>query len=155
DREANDEGGGDSPLIRGDTVVTPDFTVVGKIATQQFKVNTKFGPLSMNLGDLRRGEKDAPGRESLRRSVTVEGTNLAQLGFKSSGVKVEKGDRITLKADGNIVMSPWGSETQSTPEGGANFGWYIPNQIPGGALVVRIGSGGKVTKAGSSKTWVA
>jgi hypothetical protein len=46
-------------------------------------------------------------------------------------------------------MSPWGNNTFSTPDGSEQFQWYLQNQIPGGALVGRIGAGGKVFKVGS------
>ncbi len=91
----------------------------------------------------------------MRKSVQVPGDNLVQRSFKNSGIKVEAGDKITLKADGSIIMSPWGGEQTSSPEGGANFGWYIPNQIYGGALVAKIGDKGAVFKVGSKHSFVA
>jgi hypothetical protein len=36
-----------------------------------------------------------------------------------------------------------------------NYGWYIPNQIPGGALCARIGEKGQPFKVGRSLTFVA
>jgi len=61
---------------------------------------------------------------------------------------------VSISADGQIVMTPWGSEMVSTPEGGDNFGAYMP-QIPGGALVAKIGDSGTVFKLGSKHTFVA
>ena len=84
-----------------------------------------------------------------------EGTNIAQRGFKSTGVRVEAGDKIVLRADGNVIMSPWGSNAATGPDGAPNYGWYIPNQIPGGALVARIGDKGTVFKVGRQSTFVA
>lgn len=145
----------EQPWIRLDTLVTTDFTVVGKVSPHEFQIASKYGPLTIALADLKEGERQVAVRESLRRSVTVEGANIAQRSFKSSGVRVQAGDKITLKADGNIVMSPWGSNAATGPDGAPNYGWYVPNQIPGGALVARIGDKGTVFKVGRQTTFVA
>ena len=43
----------------------------------------------------------------------------------------------------------------SSPDGAQNYGWYIPNQIPAGALVGRIGNSGTIFKVGSKATITA
>lgn len=143
------------PLIVKDTVVTGDFTIVGKISPDEFKVSSKYGPLNVALADLKRAERPRSIKEPVRKNVQVPGDSLVQRSFKNSGIKVEAGDKITIKADGSIVMSPWGGDQSSTPDGGSNFGWYIPNQIYGGALVAKIGDRGTVFKVGSKSTFVA
>lgn len=151
----DDEQPADRPVIAKDTVVTDDFTIVGKISPDEFKVSSKYGPLNVALADLKRAERPRSVKESLRKTVQVPGDSLVQRGFKNSGIKVEAGDKITIKADGSIVMSPWGSDQTSGPDGGANFGWYVQNQIYGGALVAKIGDKGNVFKVGSKSTFVA
>jgi hypothetical protein len=143
------------PWIRLDTVVTTDFTVVGKVSPAEFKVQSKYGPLTVALADVRTGERPTGVKETLRKSLTVAGENLAQRSFKNSGIRVQAGDRISVKADGSIVMSPWGSNQSSTPDGMPNFGWYVPNQIAGGALVARIGDKGTVFKVGKQSNFTA
>ncbi len=150
-----DEPQADRPVIAKDTVVTDDFTIVGKISPDEFKVSSKYGPLNVALADLKRAERPRSVKESLRKTVQVPGDSLVQRGFKNSGIKVEAGDKISIKADGSIVMSPWGSDQSSGPDGGANFGWYVQNQIYGGALVAKIGDKGNVFKVGSKSTFVA
>src|SRR5690606_23212013 len=122
-----------------DTVETTLFTVVGEVSPKSFEVQTKFGKLTVALSDIREARRDLGGSEEIRRTVAVAGTNLVQINFKNSGIRVESGDEISITADGSIVMSPWGNNVTSTPDGGANFQWYVPNKIPGGALVARIG----------------
>jgi hypothetical protein len=151
----DEEGQAEKPWIRLDTVVTTDFTVVGKVAPTDFKVNSKYGDLNVKLADVRMAERDASVKESFRRNLTVAGENLAQRSFKSTGVRVQAGDKITFKAEGSIVMSPWGSNASSGPDGAPNYGWYIPNQIAGGTLVGRIGEKGQIFKVGRSSTMVA
>jgi len=156
--EAQDEEEGtatDPTMIRLDTVVTTDFTVVGKVSPSEFTVESKYGPLTVAMADVRSGERPTGEKESLRKSVTVAGENLAQRSFKSSGIRVQAGDRITVKADGNIVMSPWGSNASSGPDGMPNYGWYVPSQIAGGALVARIGEKGTIFKVGKQSSFNA
>jgi len=143
------------PWIAEDTIVTQRFTVVGRITRPEFQIESKYGPLTVKLLDVTRGEREVGGRDSIRKSVTVLGNQLAQRGFKSSSVRVEAGDRVTIRAQGNVVMTPWGGGQMSTPDGGQHYGWYVPNEIHGGTLIVRIGDGGKVQKAGSRSSFVA
>jgi hypothetical protein len=142
------------PLIRRDTIVTTDFTIVGRIVPQSFTITSLYGPLTVKLGDIRAGERDAPKGE-LRKNVRVEGANLVQSNMLGTGLRLERGDRVTISAEGTITMSPWGNQAQSGPDGAANFGWYLPNQIPVGTLVARIGNQGAVFKAGSKHNFTA
>ncbi len=156
--EASDDENGNAvsqPWIRLDTVVTTDFTVTGKVEPQEFTITSKYGPLKIALGDIAKAERESGAREALRKSLTVSGNSLAQRGFKGTGIRVQAGDKISLKADGNIVLTPWGNNAQSSPDGMPNYGWYVPNQIPCGALVGRIGDKGQVMKLGRSITFVA
>jgi hypothetical protein len=144
-----------TPLPRMDTVVTTDFTVLGRVAPGQFEIQSKYGPLTIQLADIARGEREVGERESFRKALSINAANLAQRGFKNTGIRVQAGDRITIKAEGNLVMSPWGNNAQSGPDGMQNYGWYIPGQIPGGALCARISDKGAPFKVGSSSTFVA
>lgn len=140
--------------IRQDTVVTTDFTVIGKVSPSQLTVTSKFGTLNVSVADLLRAERIENEKSSLRKTIAVEGANLVQRSFKSSGIRVEAGDRITVKADGFIVMTPWGGDQQSTPDGGLNWGQYAAG-IPSGALIARIGDKGPIVKVGRSTTFTA
>jgi hypothetical protein len=153
--EEEEEGQADRPWIRLDTVVTSDFTVVGKVSPTEFRVQSKYGPLTVALADIETGERAGDVKESLRKSLTVDGSNLAQRTWKNSGIRVQSGDKITVKADGTLIMSPWGSNAASGPDGMPNYGWYIPSQIAGGSLVARIGDKGTVFKVGKQSTFTA
>ncbi len=143
------------PWIRLDTVTTSDFTVVGTIEPKEFAVVSKYGRLTVALADVKLADRPLGQRESLNKALVVSGENIAQRNFKSSGIRVQAGDRIVVKAEGSIVMSPWGSNSICTPDGATNYGWYVPNDIPGGALVARIGERGTVFKVGKQHTFVA
>jgi hypothetical protein len=153
--ELDEEETAAQPYIRLDTVVTTDFTVVGKVSPKQFEIASKYGPLNVALADVTRGERDSGAREAFRKSITVAGQNIAQRSFKTSGIRVRAGDKISVRAEGSIVMSPWGNNAASGPDGAPNYGWYTPNDIPGGALVARIGDKGQIFKVGRQSTFVA
>lgn len=141
--------------INDDTVETLDFTVIGKVSPPEFELSSKYGPLVVKLGDIVLASRPMDAREAIQRSVTVSGQNLAQRSFKSTGIKVQAGDRVTITASGNITMTPWGGNAASGPDGMPQYGWYVNGSIPGGALVYRIGDKGQVQKAGARITFTA
>lgn len=143
------------PWIAEDTVETNLFTVVGRISPQIFTVETQFGSLKVSIADIRRGERDLDQKPEIRKSLTVTGAHLVQLNRLNSGIRVGRGDRITVTAEGKLVMTPWGNNATSGPDGSEQFQWYLPNQIPGGALVAQIGAGGKIIKVGSKQSFTA
>jgi hypothetical protein len=142
------------PWQAQDSLETNLFTVVGKIAPQAFDLQTQFGPLKVAISDIRRGERETEQKPEIKKVINVGGEHLVQLNMQSS-VRVNRGDKVQITADGRLTMSPWGNNTFSTPDGSEQFQWYVPNQIPGGALVARVGSSGKVFKVGSKHSFVA
>jgi hypothetical protein len=150
----DEEGGRPTALIDEDTIQTTSFTMVGKISPQSFQVQTKFGPLTVNLADIRRAEHESDEKPELRKTIDVQGNNLVLRSPLNSGIKVNKGDKIEIEASGSVVMSPWGSESVSGPEGSPNYGQYRPG-INGGALCVRYGATGNDELVGRSKKFTA
>jgi hypothetical protein len=154
--EVDDEDDVDSsavkPWLALDSLETSQFTVVGKISPQTFEVQTQFGPLKVAISDIRRGERELEQRPEIRKLLAVRGEHLIQLNMLATGVRLNRGDKLQITADGKLTMSPWGNNVYSTPDGSEQFQWYVQNQIPGGALVGRIGAGGKVFKIGSKHT---
>jgi hypothetical protein len=140
------------PWLAQDSLETSLFTVVGKISPQTFDLQTPFGPLKVAISDIRRGEREFEQKPEIRKTIAVRGENLIQLNMVATGVRLNRGDKLQITADGKLTMSPWGNNTFSTPDGSEQFQWYVQNQIPGGALVGRIGAGGKVFKVGSKHT---
>ncbi len=143
-------------LVVKDIVVTDQFTVVGEVTPKSFQVKTKFGPLMVALSDIRNVEREIQSRkEEFRKKISVPGASIIQVAAKSTGIRLRRGDKISFSATGRIVMSPWGSSSFSTPDGGQKYQWYVQNQIPGGCLVGRIGSNGTVFKIGSKASLTA
>jgi hypothetical protein len=151
----NDESTPAPKLIEHDTIETTDFTVVGKVVQQEFEIASQYGVLKVKLSDIRRIERDAVEKRDTQKTVAVDGTNLVARNIKDTGVRVERGDKITFAADGTITMTPWGNQALSTPDGAPNYGWFVPNKIAGGALVGKIGPNGNVFRIGSKHTLTA
>jgi hypothetical protein len=161
--ELNEELGGDEEKraatlvwIRPDTVVTTDFTVLGKISPDRFTIRTHYGEATIALDDLVQADRGTDTKTVVNKRIIVSGENLAQRGFLNSNVHVRRGDRITIRADGRIRMTRWGSgDLFSTPDGKELFNWYVQNEIPGGTLIAKIGVNGNQFKVGSRHDSVA
>jgi len=144
-----------SVMIQRDTVETTEFTLVGRIVPKSFTVESPYGPLTVKLSDIRSGQRDVAQRETLRKSFAVDGAHMVFLGLKETNVRVERGDKVSILASGTLTMTPFGNRAFSTPDGAANFGWYVEGKIPGGALVARMGDSGPIFKVGSKHTFTA
>jgi hypothetical protein len=143
------------PWIAEDTLETELFTVVGKVSPRTFNVQTQYGQLAVDVNDIRRAQREVDERPEVRKNVAVTGTHLAPANMVSTGVKLARGDKVVITADGRITMSPWGNNAVATPDGSEQYHWFVPGQIPGGALVARIGNGGRVFKVGSKHSFTA
>lgn len=148
------EESGSKEWIQRDTIVTTDFTVVGTIVQKQFGVDSKYGPLTVKLGDIDHGKRNQPQAQIVRRSVDVDGSHIAQRSFKSTNIRVNAGDRISFNAEGQITMTPWGSNAITGPDGATNYGMYS-GTIPAGCLVGRIGDSDEPFQIGSRATITA
>lgn len=154
--EESDEPRNDARvLIRHDQVETADFTIVGQIVPQKFAIASQYGPLSVKLSDIRRGEREPSTGGDIRKSLKMDGTHIVPNNMLASGIKLEKGDRVTVTAEGQITMTPWGNQASSNPDGAQNYGWYQANVIPIGALVGKIGGQGVIFKVGTKSSFVA
>ena len=142
-----------APLIRQDTIETADFTIVGKIQQESFTLVTKHGALEVGIADIKMGDRtwltQAP---TLRKTVEVKGNSFFQTDPTTSGLRVNRGDRISIRADGKVVWSNWGS-ISSTPDGITNQGQW--NGINCGKLIARIGKSGKNIEVGRQAEFVA
>lgn len=155
---SSDEDAGPAPasMIRLDSIETPDFSIVGRIVPKTFEVASPYGVLNIKLADIRRAKRMGPAKaQEIQKTVSVDGTNMPTMKWRESGVRVEKGDKVSVKADGTLTLTPWGSEATSTPDGAGNYGWYMQGQIPMGALIGRIGKNGKVFKVGANANFTA
>lgn len=140
-------------LSRHDKVVTPNMTVVGKIQQEQFEISSKFGELRVRLEDIEHASRDIKiPKDEIRRKLTLDSDNFYQRTPKSAGIRVNKGDRIRIKAGGAMDWTNW--NTTSTPRGLNSQGSW--RSINSGTLIACIGKDeNNVVKVGADKEWVA
>jgi hypothetical protein len=139
---------------RDDVIVTPGFTIVGHITTPGFSVAGSYGTLQIKIDDIREVRRDTPAPEDIRKSLAVPGASIAQHNFVNTGIKLNKGDQVTITASGSIVMTPFGGNRQSSPDGAPNIGGNVQG-MPLGTLVARVGENPAFLKVGSKCTWTA
>ena len=153
DAEEIDEPTNIRELTQQDKIVTPHMTVVGKIQTELFEVTSKFGELKVQLEDVEYASRDVNlPKDDLRKKVEVDSENFYQRKPKSTGIRVNKGDRIRIRAEGVMQWTNWNKS--STPEGLSSQGSW--NSIQSGTLIARIGKNeDNVVKVGSKEEWVA
>lgn len=152
--EFDAEQGPTVTLTRLDQIVTPRFTVAGKIKQDTFTIKSKFGELTVKLSDIKAVQRAQTDKAEIRRTVSVSGMDMTCKGYKKTGIRVNRGDRIIIAAEGRVTMSPWGSNSVSGPDGIAQNGMYN-GKIPMGALAGRIGDSGEELLVGSKSSFVA
>ena len=139
-------------LIRGDKIVTKDFSIVGKILQDEFRLSSKFGELSVNLSDIKmadRSFREAP--SEIRKKVDVDGAAFFQSTPVSTKIRVNRGDKILIRATGIVQWTNW--STSSGPDGIGNQGqWQGMNC---GCLAARIGDSSQYIKIGSKGEFTA
>lgn len=140
-------------IIEGDTVETSDFAIVGEILEKEFAVTSKFGQLKVQLEDIRMADRAIKqARPPLKKSLTVNAKAFFQTKPVSTRIRVNKGDRISIKADGVVNWTNFSSS--SSPDGITNRGQWMG--INSGTLVARIGSDdSRPVKIGSESEFVA
>lgn len=150
----DDDGKPTVSLARLDTIRTEHFTAAGRIQQDSFSIRSKFGALTVKLADIKAVHAPTSSKPDVRKSIEVTGKDMAGMNYKDTGIRIKRGDRITINADGKITMSPWGNNTISNPDGMANNGMYNGN-IPLGALAGRIGNSGEEFLVGRKTAFTA
>lgn len=153
--EESEEFGADEdqvPLIELDAVNTGDFTVLGTIEEKEFVVRTKYGSLKIGLNDVQVAERAGKHRSpAIRKVVNIKGTQFMQTSPVSTGIRVQRGDKVSIRADGSVNWANWGNIT-STPDGIGNQGQWNGHQC--GRLIARIGKNGPIVDVGSRGEFV-
>jgi hypothetical protein len=127
----------DQPSALMDTIVTPDFSVVGEIQQKQFFLKSKFGDLKVELRDIKFADRSVETTgENVRKTVSVPAEAFFQRTPKSTKIRVNKGDRITIRGSGTVQWTNWNNT--SSPEGLTNRSQW--NGINSGKLTARIGT---------------
>lgn len=144
-----------TPLIRADRVTARQFTIVGRIKATSLTLNADYGQLTVDLASIKKAQVMSAEPEPVVAALQITGEDMAMMTHRQTRIRVNRGDRISIRATGRITMTPWGGQAFTTPDGMPAYGYYLPNEIPMGALVGRIGGDGQVFLIGSSRHWVA
>ncbi len=126
----------DEPSALKDTIVTPDFSIVGEIQQKQFSLKSKFGDLKVELSDIKFADRsiETTGPD-VRKTVSVPAEAFFQRTPQSTKIRVNKGDRITIRGSGTVNWNNWNNT--SSPEGLTNRSQW--NGINSGKLTARVG----------------
>jgi hypothetical protein len=126
-----DESGetAEAPWIQSDTVVTTEFTIVGKVSPAILPIGSKYGPLKVDLADLRRAQRDGV-------SSVVGATRL---------VNLARGKRCT--ASGSQEEHP----AEHAADGNVSTRWCAPGDELGHWWQVDLGKAEKLS--GVRITW--
>jgi len=148
DEEAEEE---DAPL-GGDTdeLVARQFTLRGVIKVEKFDLKTRYGRLEIPRDDIVSAGFARPDAATRNLKVTGAHTLASML---ATGLRVRPGDRVMVRAGGSITFRNWGEAC--TPDGNQERFGVQPNNLPGMALVGRIGQNGKPFLLGSTKQFSA
>ena len=160
DEEESEEGPESSgiqvAMIQRDTVETTEFTMIGKIVPQVFEITSLYGPLTVKIENIRRAQREfVAGKQEIRKSIKLTGTHLVQSDGNDTHIHLERGDQVSITAEGTMTMTPWGNQAVSTPDGAPMYGWYTANDIASGTLVARVGGKGRWFRVGSKHTFKA
>ncbi len=138
---------GDEPQLNDDEVLTPNFAIRGTVKLDALAVATKFGILKVEKKDLLSMTLAEP--EFAAKIIAVNGKTTTQGQWFDTGIRVRKGDRLIVNANGSINWVNYGNTTE--PQGNENWGTWRNlgmQQVFIGALVGKIGNGGAIFLVG-------
>jgi len=130
-----------------DEIVTFEFTVRGKIAEQDFLVETRYGELTFNRGDIISVVFQEP-RVTEKTFVVAQANVAGANAWLDTGIALEKDAPFEVSASGQVTLRFAGNEACG-PEGTGNAPVRF-EQFPAGALVGRIGSSGPAFLLGAA-----
>jgi hypothetical protein len=141
------------PLIGEDSITTPTFTIVGRIEEKEFELTTQYGILRVQLADIKSADRSwSISADAIEKKLDVSATAFFQRTPATTKIRVNPGDKITIKAEGRTNWASWGDVT-SGPDGiGTHGSW---NGFNCGKLVARIGKSGEYVGVGVKNTFVA
>ena len=134
-------------------MVTDRFTMLGKVRPETFQIETAFGPLSVAIKDIRHMTRDSGLQREKRVQVALTERDVPQRQLRETGLRLNRGDRVTITASGKLLLTPW-NNTATGPEGAGHVFWYTSG-IGAGALIGRIGPTGQEFLVGARKTFEA
>ncbi len=127
------------PETEEDELVTRRFTIRGKILDEKLSVETAYGPLELELKDLR-GIVFRPAHDEAR-SLRVSPSHAAPDSWLNTRVSLTRGQKITIGARGQLQVPNY--SLTSGPEGTTRYSGSGFPGFPMLSLVGKIGKNGK------------
>jgi hypothetical protein len=139
------------PLIRGDYIQTPSFSVVGKIIQSEFRLKSQFGEMVIPIGEIKMGDRTfglvSP---EVRKTIEIEAATFFPEGMNTK-IKVNRGDKVSITASGDMAWTNW--NTSCGPEGMSDKGQF--RGFKSGMLLAQIGNKGDYFPIGSNGSFIA
>ncbi len=136
-----------------DTITTASFTIVGQVEEKQYELTTRYGILNVRLEDIQAADRTwGSTGETIEKKVEIAADAFFQRSPVSTRIRVNAGDRITIKAEGSVNWASWGNIV-SDPDGIASHGMW--NSFNCGMVVARIGKGNDYYGVGRKASFVA
>ncbi len=126
-----------------DRILTTRFAAAGRARLDVLEIKTAYGPLRIPREQVREIDFCASGNA---RTFSLSPRPDRESSIVNTGVFVRSGDRIRVRATGNVMLHNWGA--LSSPNGLPQYGLWQAG-IPNGALAARIGSDGAFFLAGA------
>jgi hypothetical protein len=99
-----------------DELISASFTMRGEVQPKKFDVKTRYGKVTVELEHLKELSRRESGRVA-EKKIAITSANFCALEAKESGLTVERGEMIAIRAEGTLTMSPWGGNVTSSPDG--------------------------------------
>jgi len=137
-----------SARVRGtdDEVQTDRMTVRGRVLSERFTIDSKYGRLEIDVADLLAINFKPTGESE--KSVDVEATCQPPGSWLDTKIDIEKGQRLQILASGQTSVPDWG--LSSGPAGNTQYSGNTFGGFPNLSLVGKIGKKGKPFLVGAS-----
>ncbi|HEY7310596.1 MAG TPA: hypothetical protein VH643_14630 [Gemmataceae bacterium] len=142
-------------IRKHDVVHTTEFTIVGRIEDESIKARSElFGDVQVRLTQLRELRGVAVGGEI---QVVVDAARYAAQteSWLETELEVSAGAELRVTAMGQVDLWPIAGQNGQYVTGPAGTAGWGKGSQPGGALLGRIGPGGKVFVLGAAYTGTA
>ena len=152
EEEVTEDAGEDSPseirsLLGSDDEVTTDRMVFrGLVQVEQFDIDSRYGRLSIALGDLAQVNFKPSGPTA--RTLEVQAVQQPPGNWLDTKLDVVKGQLLRLEATGQTSVPDWG--ISSGPGGNSQYSGNTFGGFPNLSLVGKVGSKGKPFLVGAS-----
>lgn len=132
-----------------------EFKVEGNYNFVDLVIDTEYGRIKVERKDIARLDvklftEGISNKNSFKLFANQHVSANKENGWLNTGILVKKGDKLSINANGQVVLASLSGNTY-TPDGGVNGSVGAENdKINYGQVVYKIGQGGSMLKAGDN-----